>query len=139
MGEIKLYRCEYGYRIVEWAPNRKRLKQLRRKVQGPQQLYWMYMHWDQTQKYVYPSKKHVIKKFRKCNGEVINIYNTDSTRFLDSDYDDYKLHEDIEKMERVIQDKEIPKEKRTDKLLKDIYGDPICSQPWRREPDPIYD
>ena len=31
MGEIKLYRTVFGYRTVEWAPNRKRLKRLRKR------------------------------------------------------------------------------------------------------------
>ena len=139
MGEIKLYRTLFGYRTVEWAPNRKRLKRLRKKIQGPQRLYWMYARWDKTGKYVYPSERHVIKRYRKYNGKVVKIYDTDRTRFIDSDYDYYKLHEDLEDMDQVIQNKEIPKEKRTDKLLKNIYGDPTYPRTWRRKPDPVYD
>ena len=97
------------------------------------------MSWDPIQRYVYPSERHVIKRFRKCNGEVVKIYDTDSTRFIDSDYDYYKLHRDLEDMDRVIHNKEIPKEKRTDELLKNIYGDPTYPRTWRRKPDPVYD
>ena len=81
----------------------------------------------------------MIKRFRKNNGEVVNIYDTDSTRYLDSDYDNYRLREDMERMERVIQNKGISAENRTDELLKDIYGDPSYSQLWHRQPDPVYD
>ena len=97
----------------------------------------MYMSWDQTGKYVYPLEKHVIKRFRRSNGEVVKIYNTDSTRFLESNYDYYRLHRDIEKMDRVINNKEIPKNKHTDKLLKNIYGDPTYPRTWRCKPDPV--
>ena len=81
----------------------------------------------------------MIKRFRKNNGEVVNIYDTDSTRYLDSDYDNYKLREDMERIERVIQNKGISAEKRTDELLKEIYGDASYSQLWHRQPDPVYD
>ena len=53
----------------------------------------------------------MIKKFRKSNGNVVKIYDTDTNRFLDSDFDYYKLHKDLEDMDRVIHDKRIPKEK----------------------------
>ena len=43
MGEIHKYRTVFDYRVIEWVPNRARLKQLRKKVQGPRQLYYMYM------------------------------------------------------------------------------------------------
>ena len=69
----------------------------------------------------------------------MNIYNTDSTRFIDSDFDYYKLHRDLEDMDRVIQNKEIPKEKRTEEMLKNIYGDPTYHRTWRRKPDPAND
>ena len=46
IGEILKYRTLFGYRTIEWVPNRARLKQLRKKIQGPRQLYWMYMMWD---------------------------------------------------------------------------------------------
>ena len=139
MGELKFYRDEGGYRLVEWAPNRKRLKRLRRQVQGPLELYSMYNYKDKTQKFVYPDEKYVIKRFRKWNGEVVDIYDTDSTRYLDGDWDSYKLQEDMKKMDNVIRDKRIPKEKRINELLKDIYGDPTYPQHWRREHDPVYD
>ena len=138
MGELKFYR-RGDYRIAEWAPNRHRLKRLRRKMQGPKRLYWMYARWDKTGKYIYPSEKHVIKKYRKYNGEVVKIYDTDKTRFIDSNYDYYKLHEDLEDMDQVIQNKEIPKEKRTEVMLKKIYGDPTYPRTWRRKPDPAND
>ena len=99
----------------------------------------MYNYRDRTQKFVYPSEKHVIKRFRKYNGEVVDIYDTDSTRFLDSDWDSYKLQEDMKKMENVIRDERIPKENRINELLKDIYGDPTYPRQWRHEPDPVYD
>ena len=97
------------------------------------------MRWDRTGKYVYPSEKHVIKKFRKSNGDVVKIYDTDTNRFLDSDFNYYKLHRDLEDMDRVIHDKRIPKEKCTDKFLKHLYGDSIYPQTWRHKPDPVYD
>ena len=81
----------------------------------------------------------MIKRYRKYNGKVVKIYNTDKTRFIDSDYDYYKLHEDLEDMDRVIHNKEIPKEKRTEELLKNIYGDPTYPRTWPRKPDPAYD
>ena len=81
----------------------------------------------------------MIKRFRKSNGDVVNIYDTDSTRFIDSDFDYYKLHRDLEDMDRVIHDKRIPKEKRTDELLKHLYGDSTYTRTWRRKPDPVYD
>ena len=96
------------------------------------------MRWDRTGKYVYPSEKHVIKRFRRSNSKVVKIYDMDSTRFIDSDYDNYKLHRDLEDMDRVIHNKEIPKEKRMDELLKNIHGDPTYPQTWRRKPDPAY-
>ena len=99
----------------------------------------MYARWDKTSKYIYPSEKHVIKKYRKYNGEVVKIYDTDKTRFIDSDYDYYKLQEDLENMDQVIQNKEIPKEKRTEEMFKKIYEDPTYPRTWRRKPDPIYD
>ena len=139
MGEKNFFRSKYRYRTVEWAPNRHRLKRLRKKIQGPRQLYWMYMRWDRTGKYIYPSEKHVIKRYRKYNGKVVKIYDTDTTRFIDSDYDYYKLHEDLEDMDRVIHNKEIPKEKRTEELLKNLYGDPTYPRTWRRKPDHAYD
>ena len=138
MGEIKMYRSVFGYRTVEWAPNRKRLNRLRKKLQGPRELYWRRMSWDPIQRYVYPSESHVIKRFRKYNGKVVKIYDTDPTWFIDYDYDYYKFHKDLEDMDRGIHNKEIPEEKRTDKLLKNIYGDPTYPRTWRREPDPVY-
>ena len=39
MGELNFYRTKYRYRTVEWAPNRHRLKRLRKMIQGPRQLY----------------------------------------------------------------------------------------------------
>ena len=81
----------------------------------------------------------MIKRFRKSNGKVVKIYDTDSTQFIESNYDYYKLHRDLEDMDRVIHNKEIPKEKRTDKLLKNIYGDPTYPRTWRHKPDPAYD
>ena len=63
----------------------------------------------------------------------------DSTRFLESNYDYYRLHRDIEKMDHVINNKEIPKENRTDELLKNIYGDPTYPRTWHHKPDPVYD
>ena len=139
MGELRFRKTYYNYRIVEWAPNLKRLRQLKRRVQGPRELYWMYNYKDRTQKLVFPSERHVIKRFRKCNREIVNIYDTDRSRLLDSDHDTYELQEDIKKMESLIRNTRIPKEDRMNKLLKDIYGDPTYPQHWRREPDPVYD
>ena len=99
----------------------------------------MYARWDKTGKSIYPKERHVIKKHRKCNGEIVKIYDTDKTRFIDSDWDYYKLHEDLEDMDQVIQNKEIPKEKRTEVMLKKIYGDPTYFRTWRRKPDPAND
>ena len=73
------------------------------------------------------------------NGEMVNIYDTDRTRYLDSDIDSYELNEDMKKMDSLIQDKKVPKEDRMNKLLKDIYGEPTYPQHWHREPDHIYD
>ena len=113
---------------------------MKEKAEGPRQLHPYDRRRDSAQKYIWSSsEKHVIKRYRRCNGKVVNIYDTDYHRYLDSDRDLYRLDEDMEKMKRVIQDKEIPKEKRTDVLLKEIYGDPMCSEPWCRKPDPIYD
>ena len=73
------------------------------------------------------------------NGEMVNIYDTDQTRYLDSDIDTYELNEDIKKMDSLIQDKKVPKEERINKLLKDIYEEQTYLQQWYREPDHIYD
>ena len=139
MGKLRFCRDCYNNRVVEWEPNYKRLRRLKRRVEGPLELYSMYNYRDQTQKLVYPKERHVIKRYRKMNGEMVNIYDTDRTRYLDSDIDTYELYEDMKKMEGLIQDKKVPKEDRMNKLLKDIYGDPTYPQQWRREPDPVYD
>ena len=99
----------------------------------------MYNYKDQTQKLVYPKERYVIKRYRKMNGEMVNIYDTDRTRYLDSDIDTYELNEDIKKMDSLIQDKKVPKEERINKLLKDIYEEQTYLQQWHREPDHIYD
>ena len=141
MGKIRFYRFEngYRYRIAEWVPNKERLKRLRANVQGPRVAHWVRSDDEENQRYVYPSKRYVIKKFRRNNGEVVNIYNTDSTRFLDSDYDDYRMQEDMEKMGHIIQNVRISKKDHADELLKNIYGDPTYSRRWHQKPDPVYD
>ena len=41
--------------------------------------YW-YRKYDQTGKSVYPSKRHVIKKYKNSYGDVVKIYDTDEER-----------------------------------------------------------
>ena len=69
----------------------------------------------------------------------MNIYNTDSTRFLDSNFDDYKMREDMEKMGHIIQNVRSSKRDHADELLKNIYGDPTYPRRWHQKPDPVYD
>ena len=138
MGEIHKYVNNYGYGITEWVPDRARLRQLRKKVQGPLQLGYWYRKYDQTGKYIYPSEKHVIKKFRNSHGNVVKIYDTDEERILDEVFNEYFLYRDLVDMDCIIHDKKIPEEKRIHKLLKYLYGDTTYPQTWRRKPDPVY-
>ena len=140
MGYVRMFRDEYGYSVVEWNPNYERIFRLKDKAEGPLQLHPYDRRRDSAQKYVWrSSEKHIIKRYRRADGRVVNIYDKDNHRYLDSVFNTYTIDEDMEIMERVVQDKKIPKEKRTEALLKGIYGDQMCSEPWYRKPDPIYD
>ena len=96
MGEIRRYvSWENNYHIAKWYPDRERLKRLRKKVQGPLQRGYWYRKYDQTGKFVYPSERHVIKKFRNSYGDVVKIYDTDEERILDEVYNEYFIEKDI--------------------------------------------
>ena len=84
MGEIRRHVCwDTNYDITTWYPNGGRLKRLRRKVEGPLQRGYWNRKYDRTGKFVYPSERHVIKKFRNSYGDVVNIYDTDRKVILD--------------------------------------------------------
>ena len=55
MGEIRRYiSWDNDYGITKWYLYRERLKQLRKKVQGPLQRGYWYRKYDRTGKFVYP-------------------------------------------------------------------------------------
>ena len=65
--------------------------------------YW-YRKYDQTGKYVYPSERHVIKKYKNSYGDVVKIYDTDEERTLDEVYNEYYMYRDIVDMLDVAQE-----------------------------------
>ena len=139
MGEIRKYASDTGYGITKWYPDRARLRRLRKRVQGPLQLGYWYRKYDRTGKYIYPSEKHVIKKYKNSYGDVVKIYNTDEERILDEVFNEYFMYRDLVDMLDVAQEKKIPEEKRIDKFLKRVYGDTTYNRIWCRKPDPVYD
>ena len=78
MGEIQSYYWN-DYTITKWHPNHARLWRLRKRVKGPVERYSWSIKESQTKKLVYPSEKHVIKRFRNSQGNVVKIYDTDET------------------------------------------------------------
>ena len=66
--------------------------------------YW-YRKYDQTGKYVYPSERHVIKKYKNSYGDVVKIYDTDEERTLDEVYNEYYMYRDIVDMLDVAQER----------------------------------
>ena len=140
MGEIRRHVCwETDYHITAWYPDYERLKRLRKKVEGPLQRGYWDRKYDRTGKFVYPSERHVIKKFRNSYGDVVNIYDTDEKIVLDRVWNKYCWNRDITCMLAIVRDKKIPKEKRGDKFLKRTYESIKYQRTWRRRPDPIYD
>ena len=79
--------------------------------------------YDQTRSLVYPSERHVIKKYRNSQGKVMKIYDTDEVRVLDKVYNDYFMQNNIMDMQDIIKGGKVPEEERVDKFLKRIYED----------------
>ena len=140
MGEIRrqVYR-EDNYDITAWYPNGERLKRLRRKVEGPLQRGYWNRKYDRTGKFVYPSERHVIKKYRNSYGDVVNIYDTDRTTILDRVWNQYNWYSDTTLMLAIVRDKKVPKEKREDEYLKRTYESTTYWRTCCRRPDPIHD
>ena len=122
--------------MVPWPSKAQTIK---KKVQGPLQLGYWYRKYDRTGKYIYPSEKHVIKKYKNSYGDVVKIYDTDEERILDEVFNKYFMYRDLVDMLDVAQEKKIPEEKRIDEFLKRVYGDTTYNQIWRCKPDPVYD
>ena len=89
--------------------------------------------------FVYPSERHVIKKYRNSYGDVVKIYDTDGEHILDQVYNKYFMHNDITNMLVIAKEKKIPKEKRGNEFLKRTYESIKYQRTWRCRPDPIYD
>ena len=81
----------------------------------------------------------MIKRFRKSQGEVVKIYDTDKTRTIDKVYNDYFMLNDIRDMQDIIEGGKIREEERTDEFFKRIYEDISYNQVYHRRIDPIYD
>ena len=109
--------------ITRWYPNCARLWSLRKRVKGPVQRYSWSIKGSQTEKLVYPSEKHVIKRFRNSQGDVVKIYDTDESRIIDKVYNDYFMINNIRDMQGIIVGGNVPEEERTDEFFKQIYGD----------------
>ena len=138
MGEIQSYYWN-DYTVTKWHPNRTRLWRLRKRVKGPLQRHSWSIKESRTGKLVYLSEKHVIKRFRNSQGEVIKIYDTDETQTINKVYNDYFMLNNIRDMQNVIEGGKIREEERTDEFFKRIYEDISYHQVYRRRTDPIYD
>ena len=126
--------------ITRWYPNCARLWSLRKRVKGPLQRYSWSIKGSRTEKLVYPSVEHVIKKFRNSEGKVMNIYDTDGSRELEKVNFDYYTINDIRDMTGIIiLGGNVPEEERANKLFRRIYGDTSYYRVYCRRADPIYD
>ena len=121
------------------GPEPSKAQTIKKKVQGPLQLGYWYRKYDRSGKYIYPSEKHVIKKYKNSYGDVVKIYDTDEERILDEVFNEYFMYRDLVDMADVVQEKKIPEEKRIDKFLKRVYGDTTYNRIWRCKPDPVID
>ena len=80
MGEIQKYHHD-GYGITKWYPDYGRLRRLKKRIQGPLQRSYMRRKYDRTGSLVYPSERHVIKKYMNSQGEIVKIYDTDEVHY----------------------------------------------------------
>ena len=111
---------------------------MRKKVQGPlQKNYWNIKH-DQTGSLVYPSERHVIKKYRNSQGKIMKINYTDEVRVLNKVWNDFFMEYDILDMQDIITEGKVLKEKRADEFFKRIYEDISYHRVYHHKVDPIY-
>ena len=79
---------------------------------------------DQTRRLILLSERHVIKKVKNSQGQVVKIYNTDKEHVIDRLYNPYtSFHFDMWDMEDIITERKAPKEIYGEELLKRIYED----------------
>ena len=104
--------------ITRWYPNRARLWSLRKRVKGPVQRYSWSIKGSQTKKLVYPSEKHVIKRFRNNQGDVVKLYDTDESCIINKVCNDYSMINDIRDMQGIIVGGNVPEEEHTDEFFK---------------------
>ena len=71
--------------------------------------------YDQTGSLVYPSERHVIKKYMNSQGKIVRIYDTDEVRILNKVWNDYFMESNIWDMEDIIKEGKVPKEKNMQK------------------------
>ena len=137
MGEIQKYHHE-GYGITKWYPNYGRLRRLKKMIQGPLQRSYIRRKYDPTGDLIYPSERHVIKKYLNSQGEIVKIYDTDEERTIDKVRKDYFMVYNIWDMQDVIEGGKVPKEKYADEFFKRIYEDITYDWVYYNKVDPIF-
>ena len=84
MGEIRKH-YDMNYTLTKWIPDYRRLRRLKKEVQGPLQKSCIRRRYDHTGSLIYPPniERHVIKRYLNSFGEIVKIYDTDGECTID--------------------------------------------------------
>ena len=137
MGEIQKYHHD-GYGITKWYPDYGRLRRLKKRIQGPLQKSYIRRKYDPTGDLIYPSERHVIKKYLNSQDEIVKIYDTDEVCTFNKVYNNYFMEFDIWDMWDVIEGRKVPKEIYADEFFKRIYEDITYNWIYYHKVNPIY-
>ena len=133
----KQYRL--GYTITKWIPNYRRLRRLKKRIQGLLQKSCIRRRYDCMGSLIYPSniKRHLIERYLNSFSEIKKIYDTDGECTVDKVLYKYYVDMDMWKVLQTIKEVRTTKKRHTEEFIKHIYPEEEYDRKYQKV-DTIY-